>query len=336
MTAAKSLIRMAPLVVLVAVLAGCAAPVPTPTHSSAGARPTPTATAAAHPGSRVPLKCADLFTPATVAALVGAPVTISRDESTPPAYLDDVANAQLGVLPCQWVGGDAFEAGYTANVSVYIAPDSSAGFVANLSADLAEHPAQSAPPILNSAGDKSGYWCEAAGVSGDSPECRGQMLVGSYWVSVILSAVAPATAAIATANTQKILATVATRLRAAGSPKTTVWATSASTPPGFCTDPNATSQVRTIFAAPRLTLYPGGKRTFDASSIALDGLVAECNWTDPGCSSGTVDIELLAGGAWVFPGFAPVPSVDGFVRSYSPVTIPGASSALMGCDSGFC
>jgi hypothetical protein len=331
-TVAKSLIRIAPLVALVAVLAGCAAPtVPSHTHAT---KPTPTATAAATPGSRVPLKCADLFSPATVALLVGAPVNVLRDESTPPGNLQDVAAAQLGVLGCDWAGGDGFEAGYLADLSVYIAPESRAGFTANFSHDLAEAPEAAGAPVKNTAGDKSGYWCEAQGRSGDSPLCSAQMLVGSYWVSVSFSAVAPATAATATANTQKILAMVATQLRAAGPPETTVWAAPASTPPGFCTDPNSTVEVRKILAAPGLTVYPTGQRILDASRAALDGHDVYCLWSDS--KEGSASVELLASGSWIFPGFAPVAAGDSIVQSYAPVAVPGASSALMGCGQGGC
>jgi hypothetical protein len=47
-----------------------------------------------------------------------------------------------------------------------------------------------------------------------------------------------------------------------------------------------------------------------------------------------VSFELLAGGSWAFPGFAPVAAGDDVVQSYLPVTVAGASSALLGVGEG--
>jgi hypothetical protein len=281
----------------------------------------------------VPLECSDLFAPANVTPLVGAPVTVYRDETTPPAYLDDVANEQLGVLPCEWAGEDAVEFGHLADLGIYIAPDSEAGFTEGYDAFVSDITKGASAPTLNSAGDKSAYWCEPIGLSGESPQCSAQMLIGSYWVTMSYSTVSPLTLAAATSNAQVVLSTVASKLKAAGSPGPR-WKSPAASPPAFCTDTESTQQIRTLFGAADLAPFPSGTRTYDAFSIALNGPDASCTWTSK--TVGAVDVELLAGGSWVFPGFTPVPSVDGIVRSYSPVTIPGVSSALMGCEEGAC
>ncbi len=169
-----------------------------------------------------------------------------RDEATALGYLQDAANAQLGVLGCECAGGEQFEAGYLADVRIFIAPDSSSTFAANYPSFAAGAPAGFEPLVENTVGDKSGYRCEAQGLGSDSPPCQAQMLVGSYWVTVSISALAPASAS-----------------------------------PEFCSNPGATAQVRSIFAAPGLALYPAGKRTFDDASIALAGRDSACAWTDP-------------------------------------------------------
>ncbi|HMH59126.1 MAG TPA: hypothetical protein VK537_08095 [Galbitalea sp.] len=334
MTHGVGVLRFAPIIAVVALLAGCATATPPSTSHSATPTPPPRATAASAPGSRVPLKCSDLFTPSSVAVLVGAPVQVFRDETTPPGYLYDVANAELGVLGCEWAGDEGSEAGYFADVTVYIAPDSGAGFQANYSSDLAESPANAGSPVENTAGDKSGYRCAAQGRSDETPLCTAQMLVGSYWVTVDLSAVAPATAVTASVSTQKVLTRVVAQLHAVGLPKTTAWVAPASTPPGFCTDPGRTAEVRTIMDAPGLVVFPSAKRSFDATTIASERRDVGCMWTDP--AEGYIGFDLLAGGSWVFPGWEPTPASDAVVDSYAPVTVPGASSALMGSGGGAC
>lgn len=290
---------------------------------------------AANPGSRVPLKCGDLFTTTAIATLVGAPVKVARDETTPPAYIGEVANDQLGVLGCHWAGGEPMEFGNTADVTVYIAPNSSEGFAANYSKDLADVPAKAQKPVENTAGDKSGYWCEASGLSDGVPLCTAQMLVGSYWVTASLSALAPATASSAGAGLQKVLDTIADRLSAAAQP-VPAWVAPATTPPAFCTAPSSTAEVRSIFGAPGYAVSPEGTRYLDASSIAFDGPGASCSWVDSRDKVGSLNVDLLASGSWVFPGFAPHPAIDGVVQSYSSATIPGANYALLGCDEGLC
>jgi hypothetical protein len=87
-------------------------------------------------------------------------------------------------------------------------------------------------------------------------------------------------------------------------------------------------------ADPGLTVYPSGERSFDAATIALEGRDIDCMWSDP--AEGSVYVELLAGGSWVFPGWKPTPAIDSVVDSYAPVTVPGASSAVMGTGEGSC
>jgi hypothetical protein len=159
-------------------------------------------------------------------------------------------------------------------------------------------------------------------------------LIGATAQTIRLSALAPFTAASLGVGMDKSLASVAARLRAAGAPKATEWVAPASAPPGFCSDPGSTATVRTIFGGPSLSLYPTGTRTLDASRIALNGRDTSCTWTSP--TAGTVDVELLAGGSWIFPTFAPVAPSDSIIQGpYVSTVIPGARAALLACSGDY-
>jgi hypothetical protein len=325
------------VVAVVVLLAGCAPAVPTQGHApaspSSSASQAATPPAAAAPGSRVPLKCDDLFTTAAVGPLVGASVRSLRDDASPAANLLDLANAQLGTLGCEWGGGEAFESGYTADLSVFIAPDSAAEFSSRYRSNLSSSSPETV--VSDTAGDKSAYQCQAQAEVPDGGVCQAEMLVGSYWVSSRVSTLAPASASSSGTSIQSALTQVAAKLRAAGAPKAGEWEPPTSRLPTFCTDPGSTALVRTIVGAPSLVLYPSVERTLDASRISLAGRDAECTWTSP--TAGTISVELLVGGSWAFPNFAPVAPVDSIIQGpYLPTRIAGATSALLACADGAC
>jgi hypothetical protein len=318
---------------------------PTPTHSQAPIEtqtptPTPTpsttpVTSAPAPGPRVQLACADIYRPTDVAALVHSPVKVITDETTTPTSLQDIANAQYGVLDCEWAGGYGTELGNTAELSINIAPNATSLYSQYASGALKDVPVGAGKVVANSAGDQSGYWCEASGVMGGDPECRAEMLVGSYWASVTISASSPATAASTGSALQGILTKLAGQLRSAPQP-IPQWVSPANGVPSICSSSDGTARVRSIFSAPGYTVHDLNPESLDAYNLSGIGRLASCYWQDSDGTAGALDIELLAGGSWVFPDFTPTPAVDGLVRSYPATTVPGASSALLGCAEGSC
>jgi hypothetical protein len=324
--------------VAVVALAGCAAPTSTatPQHASSST-PTPAPKAAAAPGSRVPLKCADLMTPATVAAVVGVSVTVTTDESTPAKYLGDLASAQLGSLACVWSGQDGSDYGPFAREAIYIAPDSSNAFSANYAKNMSDVPAGYAATVTNTVGTESGYRCGSAPEfdgDGESFGCDAQMLVSSYWVSVYVSGVAPSTTATVTSGTESILTAVAERLRTAGEPRTTAWVPSTTSTPNFCASSSAAAAVNTAMGVSDFAPAPAPTPPVDAGSVALDGRDDSCTFTS--ATRGAVNIQLLAGGSWAFPGFHPVGLPDDVVQTFASASVPGVTGLELGCSQGDC
>jgi hypothetical protein len=285
----------------------------------------------------VQLKCGDLYTQDAAAKLIGSTVSQTTDETTKPGYIEDVANAQLGVLSCDWGGPDGTEVSAAENLSIVIAPDSPDAYAKYAPADL-KPPKSSDKSFTSAAGDESKFWCQSFG--SNATECSAQMLVGTYWASVTLSlgnpnSTEPATVSVASKRMQKVLTNVADRLAAAPAPVPR-WVAPATTPPAFCTEPSSTAKVRSSFAVPGYVLQKQTDPDVDAGSLATVGTTAVCGWSDSKGKAGALEIVLLAGGSWVNPGFTPKPFADGFVRSFSPVTIANASSASLGCGSDFC
>jgi hypothetical protein len=340
MRGARAFIRAAPIVAIVLVLAGCAAPTPPPKRT---ATPTPTPTSAPKtaitPGSRVPVGCADLLGTSNVQALAGASAKVEQDERSAPTSLTEIAQQQYGAEDCIWdgnaTGTDATPGAY---LSVDVAPEATAEFgnqFTTLMSTTTSTP--HSPATENVAGDESGFWCatdlDILGSDAPSLTCDAEMLVDDYWVSIGIGDVSGITRAQLTDGLTASLQHIASGLQAAGAPKTIAWRAPETTPPAFCSDPASTATVRAIVGAASLAVYPAGTRSIYASQIGLDGRDVLCYWTSP--TAGSVDVELLAGGSWAIPEFKPVFG-DSFVQSASPVTVPGASSSLLGCDSGFC
>jgi hypothetical protein len=331
----------APLLIMtvVALLAGCAAPTPTHPHTAGTPTPSRTPAAASAPGSRVPIGCADLLGTSNVRALAGANASVELDERSAPTSLTEIAQQQYGGEECVW-DGDATGTSATpsAYLSLDVAPDAKADFETAFTALMSS---TASDPALrytqNIAGDESGLWCAAdldvLGADAPSLTCDAEMLVDDYWVSIGIGNIAGITRSQLTDGLTASLRRIASGLHAAGAPKTTAWRPPETTPPAFCSDLASTATVRAIMGAPDLAVYPAGTWTVYASRVGLDGRHALCYWSSP--TAGTVDVELLAGGAWGIPGLKPNLG-DSVVQSVSPVTVPGATSALLGCGSGSC
>jgi hypothetical protein len=287
----------------------------------------------------VPVGCADLLGMPNVQALAGASEKVEQDERSKPTSLTDIAQQQYGAEDCIWDGnatGTDTTAG--AYLRVDVAPEAKAEFgnqFTTLMSTTTNTP--HSPATENVAGDESGFWCatnlDILGSDAPSLTCDAEMLVDDYWVSIEIGDVSGITRAQLTDGLTASLRHIASGLHTFGAPKTIAWRPPETTPPAFCSDSASTATVRAIMGAPSLAVYPTGTWSIYASRIGLDGRHALCYWTSQ--TAGSVDVELLAGGSWAIPGFKPVFG-DSIVQSVSPATVPGATSALLGCDSGSC
>jgi hypothetical protein len=285
----------------------------------------------------VQIKCADLYSVDEAAKLINATPTIAGDETTAPAYLDDAANAQLGALRCVWRGPDGTEISAAEDLAIQIAPDSADGYASHAAADL-KPVSKSDKTFTNTAGDQSGYWCHSV----DSTEtyCTAQMLVGTFWATVNLSVADPSGAkpimdSTVASRMQTVLTAVAGKLAASPKP-VPQWVAPATTPPAFCGVGASTAKVRSIFAVPGYSPEPAATPYIDAGSVATIGRTQSCSWSDSHKKASTLDIELLAGGSWVYPAFHTTAYADGLVSTFSPTSVAGAMYADLGCDQGFC
>jgi len=336
MTYHSALVRGALVGVLVLVLAGCAAPTAAYPHTSAPtATSTPTRPVASEAGSRVPISCADLVDPATVSAIAGPTAKVDQDERTAPTDIPSIAELQFGAQSCVWDGLGATSGSY---LQVDVAPDSKVAFQGRFAAIMADQTAGTHPTATeNVAGDQSGYWCadnlDALGADSNLPICEADMLVGNYWVSLTVNTVAGLTRLQLTSGLASAMTEIARKLMAAGD-AAAQWTPPATTPPAFCQDTNSTSQVRSITGDPSLAPQAPSALAVFPSTIGLVGVEARCDWIG---TTGGIDIDLLAGGSWAFPGFTPVAPGDLVIQGpYASASIPGTTAALLACDSDSC
>jgi hypothetical protein len=326
-----------PAIVLVAVLSGCAAPTKGP--SSPAATPTPhahpTPTQAAAPSLRVPLKCADLFTPGVISGLVDTPVTLQSDESAGPVDLEQIAAAQRGSLACIWGGKNRTDGGYDQGLTLYVAADGASGYATNIPILEADSP----PTAENTAGDKSEYVCEAT----TDFQCSANMLVGDFWVSAYIQNLGDSTISADVANTriQQVLSTIATAL---GKVKeANAWTPPGPALPAFCSDPNSIAKLDSILGGIALSPSSNDQGGLDAQSIAESGSnFAQCSWqTSDSGEAGTghftyIDIGMLRGGAWALKDLTAAPPTDWYLGAYKPVTVTGASATVLACNGTDC
>jgi hypothetical protein len=330
-------------------LAGCTAATPassptSPASTAPVATPTstPTVAPASAPGPRVQVKCGDFYSTDAVKKLISVTQIDATDETAKPGYIEDVANAQLGELSCNWIGPDGSEVVAAEALGIAVAPDSADAY-AKYAPTALKLPQSSARLYTSTAGDESKFWCQAGGTNAagrNSSECYAQMLVGTYWATVQLSlgnpnTNAPGSVAVGSKRMQKILANVADKLTAAPRP-VPQWVAPATTPPAFCTAPTSTAKVRRAFGVPSYVKQKQTSPVIDAGRLAIVGTTATCRWMDFKGKAESLDIVLLAGGSWVNPGFTPKAFADGYVRSFVPATVTGASSAYLGCALDYC
>lgn len=338
----RSIFQFVPLIALVGLLAGCAAPVPSrtspPTRSAAAPTATPTPIAASVPGSRVPLGCADLLGASSLTAIAGKAPHVYHDQSTAPTSIADIAQDQYGALDCTWFHQDNTNTG--AELQVDVAPDAQSAFTSRFAAIMADQSLSTHPTATeNIAGDQSGFWCanvvDALGADFNLPICDGELLVSGYWVSIEVDTVNGLSRSQLVAAVPTVMKDIATRIEAAGSAPAQ-WVAPATTPPGFCTASTSTAIVRSIFGDSTLVAVTTPSNGTTASTIGLVGPYAACDWNSK--SYGYLRIRLLAGGSWAFPSFAPVPTGDsGFTaQDYSALTVAGTTSAKEACASGEC
>lgn len=328
-----------PLIALIGLLAGCAAPVSSPTSSPTHATPAHTGvTTASRPGSRVPLGCEDLLGADAVSAIAGDAPHLYHDQNTAPTTITDIAQQQYGALDCDWFHEDSGATG--AELQVSVAPDAKSAFTSRFDAIMADQSLNPHPAATeNIAGDQSGFWCandvEGLGADATLPICDGELLVAGYWVSVEVDTDSGVPRSQLVEAVPNVLKQIATRLTATGAAPGK-WVAPATTPPAFCSAASSTAAVRTVFADPTLVPTPAYSYKTTASTIGLVGPHAACNWDSS--TSQDLYVRLLAGGSWAFPAFTPSPTGDAGFRAsdYSALSVAGAKSVKEACVNGAC
>jgi hypothetical protein len=338
----RALTFVVPVLVVAALVSGCASTVPV--HPKASKTPTSRATpspiAASAPGSRVPVGCADLLGQAALQGLVGSTAKTDSDENTAPTNILSIAQRQYGTLYCDWDGVSTGSVSVPGSeLQITVSPDAKAEFKSRFADIMADETAGDHPSATEGvAGDQSGYWCgttlDAQGADGFLPICDAEMLVSDYWVSAQIGTVSGLSRSQLTSGLTTALKDIAATLKTAGPPPAQ-WVAPATTPPGFCSGAGSTATVRTIVGNPTLVASPIDDLRVNAAAVGLVGRDVRCVWASAG--SAGISVELLAGGSWVFPDFAPKARGDSVIQGpYVPTTIPGTSSALLACDNDSC
>jgi hypothetical protein len=287
--------------------------------------------------------CADLFTPSAASAQVGARVTLRSDETSTPATLADIATRQAGILSCNWSSPPTSEKPSdepTDNaLSVFIEPDGATDFAKNIDG------LKSSDSDTPNVGDSAAVDC----TPGTSFECRANMLVHDYWVTVELhgQGSTKVSKSLVLGRTTAVLTTAATAL-AAADPAAAAWTPPAGSASTFCDPENeksALATVRKIFATPELRVeYQGPGSAPDVSNIAAAGEnFAHCSWAaadpiaaDKAGTEGDTYLAILAGGAWAVPGLVASPPAGHDIGTWSVITIPGSDGAVQACDKTNC
>jgi hypothetical protein len=261
------------------------------------------------------------------------------DESTKPTDLEDAASLQRGILTCTWGGKDKTDDGYDQVLSLFVDPDGTADFPANLpwlKARLIQHPA------INAYGDESVSGC----VAGGGFQCFGDVLAGSYWVTVNVHDMnSQHKVSIATANSrlQQVMKVIVPALQAADQPAAP-WVAPTGQANAFCAKPNNLADARTAFASPGLNYDSDPRDTgSEASTLALDAQPwAECTWYQPSDSDtpkgqvSSASVAILDGGAWAISQMAADPPTQWYFGSFKPITVPGTAGALLACNNADC
>lgn len=274
-----------------------------------------------------------MFNDATVAALMGTPVVYHIDQTTNPVDIIDIVARQYGSLICLWGGSGRTDGGYDENLTVEVTPDAAAGYAANAQYFTAEE----TPAIQNTAGDQSVYGCSVDGQF----QCLGNMLVGSYWVTVNLQDIGNTTLAQATATgrMQVVMSSVAGDLKNTTAPA--AWNPPGAELPSFCSDNTSTAAVNSALGVTDFTVTGVDSGPADAQSYTQQpGTYDQCSWgdTESGSSSSSfsyLSLAMLKGGAWVMaelPGESDSRSYQ--LGAYSSITIPGADAAASSCSTG--
>jgi hypothetical protein len=336
------LLAAVPIAALVIALAGCAPVAPTSTAAPSGtpvavgtaaATPTPTPTATAVPVVRIQTSCASLFASPDVANWANnRAVTLQNDGTGDPTDIYDAADRQRGILTCVWGGTQKTDEDYDQGLTLTIVPDAAAEF----ESDIANIDAYLTPAVKDTAGTQSAYNCqnEKPGFS-----CNAEMLVGETWVGASLNTDdGLVTTATIKSRIQNILSTLATKLAAAPA-STAAWPIPDSTLPGFCSEPGMGSRLQVILGSARLTKAGSSPQGGAEDLSAGEPTFGSCNWNANGASATRplyIGASILQGGSWLLPVLTadlPTPFYSG---KDAPITIPGATQAVMGCGQGQC
>lgn len=283
--------RLVAAVGLAVMLTSCAAPVPTHTPQP-DPTPTPTPEVAPLGSSALPLGCADLVDPSSLASMAppSEPAVVAVvDERRIEQDMRSVAERQAGVLRCAWsnnYGGTDF----SRHVRLTVAPTTAS------SLDPSAEPINSVNGWAEIAGDDPTLGDCSAGSDSGSGELFGSCVIiqlrDGYRIDLTVVGMPAATVDEALSFSQALLNFAGAAI--GGAPPAREIATAAGTtdPASYCNAPAvlAVAAARGATGDPKITSEIPG--------------VTTCSWhaPDPYGYSGdyTFDLNVIPGGAWAF------------------------------------
>jgi hypothetical protein len=306
--------------VTLAALTACASPSPSPvvTHQPVAHPTSPIPRQAAAPTQILGGDCTRLVPlPAVQAALASTGVTAQAVPS-PEDYFNLLPLPTAGGLHCSWQDPESSNL-----LDVEILPNATAVLAADASA-LSSSNTSGLPTV----GDESWSSCVAPPVM--DGECRFNVRVGTYWLSVdeaINNRPQPVSLSAAERTMfDDIVATV----RSLPAQPRWVPATDSLTLPTSCAGAASLASVRSAIADPTLTLADGVSDgdDIDHAATAVTHSV-ECEW-DNAAGSTEVSFEIIPGSLWAWS--AAGPSAD--LRESAQLTLqPGlGTTAWGGCN----
>ena len=326
-TTGRSVVRslaVALAAVSLAALTACASPSPSPviTHQPVAHPTSPIPRQAAAPTQILGGDCTRLVPLPAIQAALASTAVVAQSVPSPEEYFNLLPLPTAGGLHCSWqdtTGGNLLDVELLPNATAVLAADASSLASSNNSG-------------LPTVGDQSWSSCVAPSVT--DGECRFNIRVGSYWLSVDEAIDnRPRPVSLSAAEVTMFGDIVATVRGLPAQPRWTA-PTDSLILPTSCTGAVSLASVRGAFADATLTLSDG---TDDGEDIdhAANTITrsVECDWISASPTTGAdVSFEIIPGSAWAWSA-ATGPTVDPEEVAWSHQ--PGlGTTAWGGCVGG--
>ncbi|HEY4151804.1 MAG TPA: hypothetical protein VGM38_00640 [Pseudolysinimonas sp.] len=309
------------LITMAAVASGCSASPVQPSQEAPPPTLSPSASPLSAPRPALPDSCSQLLPLDQLQSELVDPVSVKVDETHLPRYLEQLAVLQAGGTECAWGGKNATDSTWDTGVELEILPNASSDFA------TWESNSQAPRAVVSSLGDASGLTCFP-----DSGWCRGDTLVGGYWVSFSVNDVNTRDAAVATTKANTVMSIVVAAIRSAG-PAQSNWTTPDAMVTGneLCTA-GSSSTVGSIVATSEPMTMKSNAIGYGITTVAASRTrMTSCDWSN---NSGDLGIATLPAGSWAFPELEAIPPIWVMIGVPSAGHITGTDGMLSACGDG--